>query len=677
MARAGRPEQPLPEYASGPLPQLARELRQRRGTVPYRELADRTGLSAATLRAAARGEHLPSWAVTRAFIAACGGDESTARRLWERACAAEGRPVPASAPSAPPVPNPGEVKNAAGLVSMLQDLRLWAGDPSLSELNKRAGGHNLLPPSTVSDMLRSQRLPRLELLSAFVHACGLDDAQAAAWERSWAELREQDLVLASSLDNEAAPPRPVASDWVTSREAPYGPRSWAVLVDLACGAAGALAGAWLRFGTDVTWQYIVLSLALAGLWVAGLGLSGGYDVRFLGAGSDEFRKVFRTGLTLLAVAGFLSWAFRADVSRGYLFIAVSGMTALDMAARQLRRRRLHRLRAMGRRMLTVVAAGHEADVAVLISELRREVYHGLSVVAACVPLPTSTREVSGVPVLGGLEEVPLVVRRCAADTVVVLACPEMTGIRLRQLAWTLERTGTELCVAPALLDVAGPRTTIRPVAGLTIVHVDHPQLDGWQRVTKSVFDRCVAALALTLLAPMLLSLAVAIRLSDHGPALFTQTRIGKDGQPFKIYKFRTMFMDAEQRSADLRASDDLGGVLFKIRRDPRITPIGTRMRRWSLDELPQLINVLRGDMSLVGPRPALPEEAEKYADHVRRRLTVKPGLTGLWQVSGRSDLSWDESVRLDLRYVENWSLIVDLQILWKTISVFMRGSGAY
>ena len=168
------------------------------------------------------------------------------------------------------------------------------------EANKRAGGHNLLPPSTVSDMLRSQRLPRLELLSAFVHACGLGDAQAAAWERSWAELREQDLVLASSLDKEAAPPRPAASDWVTSRsrEAPYGPRSWAVLVDLACGATGALAGTWLRFGTDVTWQYIVLSLALAGLWVTGLGLSGGYDVRFIGAGSDEFRKVFRTGLTL-------------------------------------------------------------------------------------------------------------------------------------------------------------------------------------------------------------------------------------------------------------------------------------------------------------------------------------------------------------------------------------------
>jgi exopolysaccharide biosynthesis polyprenyl glycosylphosphotransferase len=398
---------------------------------------------------------------------------------------------------------------------------------------------------------------------------------------------------------------------------------------------------------------------------------------FSGAGSDEFRKVFRTGLTLLAVAGLFSWAARADVSRGYLFIAVSGITALDMAARQLRRRRLHRLRAAGRRMLTVVAAGHEPDVAVLISELRRDQYHGLSVVAACVPLPTSTREISGVPVLGGLEEVPLVVRRCAADTVVVLACPEMTSIRLRQLAWTLERTGTELCVAPALLDVAGPRTTIRPVAGLTIVHVDHPQLDGWQRVIKNMFDRCVAAMALILLAPTLLSLAVAIRLSDHGPALFTQTRIGKDGRPFRMYKFRTMVVDAERHLADMRARDDLDGVLFKLRRDPRITPLGARMRRWSVDELPQLVNVLRGDMSLVGPRPALPEEAEKYADHVRRRLTVKPGLTGLWQVSGRSDLSWEESVRLDLRYVENWSFTVDLQILWKTISVFIWGSGAY
>ena len=166
-----------------------------------------------------------------------------------------------------------------------------------------------------------------------------------------------------------------------------------------------------------------------------------------------------------------------------------------------------------------------------------------------------------------------------------------------------------------------------------------------------------------------------IWLHDRGPALFTQTRVGKDGRVFRIYKFRTMVVDAEQRRAELLASNDTDGILFKLRKDPRVTAVGAHLRRWSIDELPQLVNVLLGDMSLVGPRPALPDEAAEYADHVRRRLVVKPGLTGLWQVNGRSDLSWEESVRLDLRYVENWSFALDLQILWKTISAMVAEVG--
>jgi len=225
--------------------------------------------------------------------------------------------------------------------------------------------------------------------------------------------------------------------------------------------------------------------------------------------------------------------------------------------------------------------------------------------------------------------------------------------------------------------VAGPRTTVRPTAGLTLLHVDHPQLSGPRQIVKDLFDRSVAAFGLLALSPLLIAVVVAIRLSDHGPALFTQTRVGKGGEPFTMYKFRTMVVDAESRLAEIRDKNDSDGVLFKMRRDPRITALGARLRKWSLDELPQLVNVLRGEMSLVGPRPALPEETAVYADHVRRRLVVKPGLTGMWQVNGRSDLSWDESVRLDLRYVENWSFALDLQILWKTFSVIFRGAGAY
>jgi exopolysaccharide biosynthesis polyprenyl glycosylphosphotransferase len=261
--------------------------------------------------------------------------------------------------------------------------------------------------------------------------------------------------------------------------------------------------------------------------------------------------------------------------------------------------------------------------------------------------------------------------------VAVLACPEMSGVRLRELAWELEKTATDLCVAPALLDVAGPRTTIRPVAGLPLLHMDHPEFTGARRLIKTVFDRALAVPALLLLSPLFAIMAVIIRCSDGGPAFFRQVRVGQGGRSFTLYKFRTMVPDAEAQREQLATLNETDAVLFKIRNDPRVTLVGAWLRRWSLDELPQLINVLLGDMSLVGPRPALPKEAALYGDHVRRRLMVKPGITGLWQVNGRADLSWDESVRLDLRYVENWSLVLDLQILWKTVAAVLRGSGAY
>jgi exopolysaccharide biosynthesis polyprenyl glycosylphosphotransferase len=215
------------------------------------------------------------------------------------------------------------------------------------------------------------------------------------------------------------------------------------------------------------------------------------------------------------------------------------------------------------------------------------------------------------------------------------------------------------------------------VAGLPLLHVDHPEFTGTKQVIKDAFDKMLGLSALALLLPVFITVALAIRFSDSGPAFFRQTRVGKDGRGFTVYKFRTMVMDAEDRKAQLTVSNESDGVLFKMRKDPRITAVGGWLRRWSLDELPQLINVVRGDMSLVGPRPALPDEAARYGDYVRRRLVVKPGLTGLWQVNGRSDLSWEESVRLDLRYVENWSLVLDLQILWKTASAVITGSGAY
>ena len=451
----------------------------------------------------------------------------------------------------------------------------------------------------------------------------------------------------------------------------------AALADLGCAVVAAFAAVQIRFGEHVTGTYVALSLALPGLWLTAIGLAGGYDARIIGTGSDEYRKVLNAGVGLTAAVAIFSYLVNVNLSRAYVLIALPIVTLFDLVARYAMRKRLHRRRDNGRCMLSVMAVGHESAVADLVKELGRDRYHGMSVVGACVVHPSEGDEVAGVPVYGDLDHVTAAVRSFGADTVAVLACPEMDGIRLRSLAWELEKTGTDLCVSPALLDVAGPRTTIRPTAGLTLLHVDHPQLSGFRVVVKDLFDRSLAAAALILLFPLFVLLTVLIRLHDRGPAFFTQVRVGKNGRVFKIYKFRTMVVDAEQRRTQLLDSNDTDGVLFKLRNDPRVTAVGAHLRRWSIDELPQLFNVLLGQMSLVGPRPALPDEAAMYAEHVRRRLVVKPGLTGLWQVNGRSDLNWEESVRLDLRYVENWSFALDLQIIWKTIWVMVRGSGAY
>jgi exopolysaccharide biosynthesis polyprenyl glycosylphosphotransferase len=450
----------------------------------------------------------------------------------------------------------------------------------------------------------------------------------------------------------------------------------AVAADFGCAVAVATVSG-LTLSRDTPTSFAVINVALPVLWLMALGLTGVYRVSLIGTGSDEFRKVLDAGLGLTAGLVLACYAAGTGLSREYLLFAVPSITALSLVVRLAVRKRLHRRRARGQCMSTVIAAGHERAVRQLIGELRREPHHGLMVVAACLPAPSTTTAVAGVRVLGDLDEIADGVRYSGADAVAVLSCPEMDGVKLRSLAWELEKTGAGLFVAPGLLDVTGPRTTIHSNMGLSLLRVDHPQLGGLQHLVKGLFDRSAAALGLILLSPLMLAIAVTIRTSDTGPALFAQTRVGKDGRPFLMYKFRTMVVDAEKRLAELRADNESTGLLFKMRHDPRITVVGARLRKWSLDELPTLINVLKGEMSLVGPRPALPGDVALYADHVRRRLVVKPGLTGMWQVNGRSDLSWEEGIRLDLRYIENWSFALDLQILWKTFSVVFSGAGAY
>ena len=452
--------------------------------------------------------------------------------------------------------------------------------------------------------------------------------------------------------------------------------------DAVVGVVAALSAYLLRFPDgSLSWSYgyALATFAAPVLWVGAVGLSGGYDARVLGLGSEEFQRIFRAFVGLTATIGFVSYALKADIARGYVVWALPLALVLSFFGHYGFRKRIHRGRSRGRYTYRVIAVGGEESVADLTAKLRQERYCGMQVVGACLSTGDGARLVGlGVPLLGGLDDVAEAVRVSGADTVAVAAGASVGPTRLRRLSWQLEGTDTDLVVAPGLMEVAGPRLHIRPMTGLPLLHVEEPEFAGARRVAKAVVDRSLATVALVLALPLLAVLWGAVRLSSPGPAVFKQVRTGRDGKEFLLLKFRSMYVDAEKRRAELEQRNERAeGLLFKIRDDPRVTPVGRFLRRYSLDELPQLINVMQGKMSLVGPRPPLPEEVALYEDDVRRRLLVKPGLTGLWQISGRSDLDWDDSVRLDLRYVENWSFTLDLMILWKTMSAVMRGRGAY
>ncbi|MEV4569151.1 sugar transferase [Nonomuraea sp. NPDC049419] len=433
----------------------------------------------------------------------------------------------------------------------------------------------------------------------------------------------------------------------------------------------------LLAGSYIPVAEFLLGAGLVIAWPMALMLGGAYRQRANGEGTEEFKAVFNGGAGLMAAVAIMAYATQTAIARSFVMAMLPLALLATLFYRYRMRKRLHRRRAAGEYLRQVIAVGHRESILDLVMQFRRQPYHGMRVVGACLPDHAPDLDLDGIPVLGTFADVARVVEREGADAVAVLACPELDGAALRRLAWSLESARTDLFVAPALLDVAGPRISIRPVAGMPLLHVEHPEFDGTRQFVKSVFDRVVAGLALLLFALPLLGIALLIRATSDGSALFHQTRIGRGGREFRLVKFRTMVVDAEKLKGTLLEANEFDGVLFKIRNDPRITRVGAFLRKYSLDELPQLLNVLRGEMSLVGPRPPLPEEVGKYGTDVHRRLAVKPGMTGLWQVSGRSDLTWEESVRLDLRYVENWSLILDLQILWKTWSVVTRGEGAY
>ncbi len=415
-----------------------------------------------------------------------------------------------------------------------------------------------------------------------------------------------------------------------------------------------------------------------GGWFVALLAQGAYSVRHFGAGPDEYRTVAIASLITAGAISMVCFLLQLPLSRGFLVITFVLGTPLLLAERYAVRKIIHRMRQRGRLLHRVIAVGGPSGIGEVVESLRRAQYVGYQVVGACLPSGIRVdRDDLPVPVLGSVGDTRRMCDAVGADTVLVTRGGYATSQELRRIAWDLEGSSIDLVVVPSLTDVAGPRIHMRPVAGLPLLHLEQPQAGEAGGLAKRIFDLLFAALALLVLSPVLLVVAVLVKAQDGGPVLFRQPRIGRGGKPFGMIKFRSMVVDAEQRLGDLHHLNESDGVLFKMRDDPRITPLGRFLRRYSVDEIPQLVNVLRGDMSLVGPRPPLPSEVDRYAVDVHRRLLVRPGLTGLWQVSGRSGLSWDESVRLDLYYVDNWSMTSDLVIIVKTVRAVIGKTGAY
>ena len=425
-------------------------------------------------------------------------------------------------------------------------------------------------------------------------------------------------------------------------------------------------------------SYTTVSVALILGWMTALHLQNVYDGRLVGHGVQEYRQVFQASSWLFALVAITAFAFKMDFARGYVILAFPLGTFLLLLGRWQARRWLVRQRRQGALSDRVLLVGNRDHVASLVVALGRAPDAGYQVVGACVDDAREGR-VAGVSILGPESDVLVKALEHRADVVAVSSSAGLGQAGLRRLGWALESTDIDLVVAPGIMDVAGPRVLTRPVQGLPLLHVEAPRFGGPQLVLKNVADRIAAVLALVLLSPVMLGVALAIRRESDGPVLFRQERVGRGGRSFGMLKFRSMVADAETMLPALRVVDEGAGPLFKMRNDPRVTRVGAFIRRYSLDELPQLVNVVRGEMSLVGPRPPLPREVATYEADVRRRLLVKPGLTGLWQISGRSNLSWDESVRLDLYYVENWTPVLDLMILWRTVQVVLRPEeyGAY
>lgn len=423
------------------------------------------------------------------------------------------------------------------------------------------------------------------------------------------------------------------------------------------------------------------NIGIATVWLICLWLWRTRDPRLVGVGPGEYRKLINASTAAfgwLAVMFLIYGAHRMSVV--FLVTMPVGTLAL-LLGRWGWRRWLTRQREYGHYLSRVIVLGNREDVTYVVDQIDKKTGAAYEVVGVALEVAGGERSIdvgrNKLSIVAGLDDICDAVIEHKADAVIVAGQVERGGSYLRELGWKLEESATELVVALALTNVAGPRIQVRPVEGLPLMHVDLPQFTGYKHLLKRSLDVVASATGLLVLSPLLVLLAILVRKDSAGPVIFRQERVGRDGNVFEMFKFRSMVADAEEVLETLQDQNEGSGPLFKMRDDPRVTSVGAWMRRYSLDELPQLFNVLKGQMSLVGPRPPLATEVENYDGHTYRRLYIKPGITGLWQVSGRSDLSWEESVRMDLYYVENWSMTGDFMIMWRTLHVMRDPVGAY
>jgi exopolysaccharide biosynthesis polyprenyl glycosylphosphotransferase len=480
----------------------------------------------------------------------------------------------------------------------------------------------------------------------------------------------------------AAQQRPGRNITTTARRSAALRQTGVALMDAAIITVAALAAYAGRFGLGIlndtfgpegaVWAYY----AIPGAWMALLAACGAYSLHHLQTGMIEYQRVALGSGLFAGAIGIGCYLAMYDLSRGFFVLLFAiGIPAL-LLGRLTRRRSLKRLRAKGLFQTSVLVAGSPSHIDEVARVLRREKWLGYQVVGG-VTSAAIEETAAGLPILGKVSDVVDLVTDSSIDTVIFAEGSFPDSQHFKRMAWELEDLDTQMIVAPALTDISSERLRSRPVAGLPLVYVERPQAVAASRWGKRAFDLIGSGLLLLAAAPIIAAVAIAVKLEDRGPVFFKQTRVGRRGEEFQCLKVRSMVVDAEARKAALEAQNEGAGVLFKMARDPRITKVGGFIRRFSIDELPQLWNVFRGDMSLVGPRPALPKEVAQYDSDTVRRLDVRPGLTGLWQVSGRSNLPWDETVRLDVYYVDNWSIMQDLTILARTAGAVLGSSGAY